>query len=288
LAGLRALLDELDAGSIRVLAVDDDPLLLAALRASLAGEDIRVATAADAAALWRMLDGSGADALIVDVDMPGVDGIDLCRALRADPRWLATPILFLSARADADAQRLAFAAGADDYLLKPISPEELSLRVRNRVSRARTTRSSQGVDSGQSSREPAIGVAGDDREQVDVVMIDDDAALSGLVTHALTTRGHSSRVFTTGRAAFAALGPGGGVRARVLLLDVDLPDLDGFSVLRRLTDAGITRESSIIMLTVRASEREVLEALQLGAVDHVAKPFSLPVLMQRIRLALER
>ena len=124
--------------------------------------------------------------------------------------------------------------------------------------------------------------------QVDVMMVDDDVVLTELVRHALETRGYSMTAIGDGKAAVEALIGPPPLRCRLLLLDVDLPGLDGFAVLRRLTAAGVTQTTPTIMLTVRASETEILEALKAGAMDHVTKPFSMPILMQRIRLALER
>ena len=76
------------------------------------------------------------------------------------------------------------------------------------------------------------------------------------------------------------------VKARIVVLDVNLPSLDGISVLRELSRSGALKETKVIMLTVRSSEPEVLSTLQLGAFDHVAKPVSVPVLIKRIRRAL--
>ncbi len=123
---------------------------------------------------------------------------------------------------------------------------------------------------------------------VDVVMVDDDVVLAQLVQHALETRGYTATVISDGRLAIDTLTGPAQLRCRLLLLDVDLPGLDGLAVLRQLTAAGVTGTTPTIMLTVRASEREILEALQAGAVDHVTKPFSMSVLMERIRLGLER
>jgi CheY-like chemotaxis protein/HPt (histidine-containing phosphotransfer) domain-containing protein len=127
-----------------------------------------------------------------------------------------------------------------------------------------------------------------DQTIVDVVMVDDDIVLTELVRHALETRGYRVTVLDDGRVAVEALIGPLALRCRLLLLDVDLPGLDGLSVLRRLAAAGLMPATPVIMLTVRGSEGEILEALRLGAVDHVTKPFSLPILMQRIRVALER
>lgn len=77
------------------------------------------------------------------------------------------------------------------------------------------------------------------------------------------------------------------MRPRVLLLDVDLPGVDGISVLRRLMRNGVGGHTRVIMLTARAGEPEVLEALKESAFDHIAKPFSVPVLVERLPRALE-
>lgn len=122
---------------------------------------------------------------------------------------------------------------------------------------------------------------------IDVVVVDDDVVLAQLVRQALEIRGYRAAVISNGRTAIDTLTGPARLRSRLLLLDVDLPGLDGLAVLRQLKAAGVTRTTPTIMLTVRASEREILEALHAGAVDHVTKPFSMPVLMERIRLALK-
>ena len=76
------------------------------------------------------------------------------------------------------------------------------------------------------------------------------------------------------------------MRAKLLLLEVDLPGLDGFAVLRRLADESSACRMRIIMLTNRSGEDEVASMFELGAFDHVAKPFSMRILLQRIRRAL--
>jgi len=124
--------------------------------------------------------------------------------------------------------------------------------------------------------------------QVDVVMVDDDVVLTELVRHALETRGYSVTIIQDGKAGVEALIGPPPLRCRLLLLDVDLPGLDGFAILRRLTAAGVTRTTPTIMLTVRASETEVLEALRSGAIDHVTKPFSMRELMARVKALIRR
>lgn len=423
------------AADIKVVAVDDDPAVLAALKGLLEREGLALTAITDGTRLWEVLDEVSPDLLMLDVDMPRVGGIELCRAVRNDRRWSALPVVFLTARRDPETVQTVFAAGADDYLNKPIVAGELTMRIRNRLERIRLYRALADTDPltgvanrrkssemieqlarvarryGQPlslaeldldnfkqvndryghaagdavlrrlgellrrafrgedvvarwggeefvvamygmSREDGVqriaealealrredfspegisdpvtfsaGVAqfpddGADlralyraadealyqakstgRDRVlpaghapapigvaDVVVVEDDEVLAALLLHSLRTRGYSTRWLAEGDGALTALtGEAPECRGRVVLLDVDLPGLDGVSVLRRLAADGVLERTRVIMLTARSGEDEVLHALELGASDHVAKPFSIPVLMQKLRRAL--
>ncbi len=188
------------------------------------------------------------------------------------------------------------AGEVEDMLRSPGTPPVLRLSELAQQLRAMVTTGplAAGTDTvAESSRPLASPASAEPRAElteatVDVVMVEDDVVLAELVRHALQTRGYTAQVISDGRIAVDTLTGQTPLRSRLLLLDVDLPGLDGLAVLRQLSAAGVTSTTPAIMLTVRASEREVLEALQSGAVDHVTKPFSMPVLMERIRLALER
>jgi diguanylate cyclase (GGDEF)-like protein len=136
---------------------------------------------------------------------------------------------------------------------------------------------------------PAGRVSEPGPETVDVVIVEDDNVLGELLRHALEARGYRTRWINDGRVAADELGAAApGVAAPLLLLDWDLPGLDGLRVLGALRERGVLERTRVIMLTARGTEDEVLQALEAGAVDHVAKPFSVPVLMQRVRRAMER
>lgn len=125
-------------------------------------------------------------------------------------------------------------------------------------------------------------------QKVDILLVHDDETLANLVVHALETRDYRVRWITDGLEAVNALtGPNPELSARLVLLDVDLPGLNGMGVLRRLAEEKLLQRTKVIMLTLRATEAEVLSALEMGAFEHVGKPFNMPILMQRIRRALE-
>lgn len=431
-----SLLRRADLEGRQVLAVDDDATVLAAIRIHLEPRGIAVTTLPGADGFWDALERLRPDLVMLDVDLPGVGGLDLARVVRGDPRWSAVPLLFLTARTDPDSVGQIFGTGADDYVPKPIVGPVLVSRIENRLERMRLQRQMvesdpltgvsnrgraegatarllrlaarhrqplalarleiDGLDAvnehagygagdellrrmgrllGRACREDDVvgrwgggeflfAMYGTDRDDgvqrvadvlerfradevpgaavratvsagvaetpadaaelsallrsardalalareagsdrvlpagwtpgepdrpggVDVVVVEDDEALAALLLHALETRGLRTQWLRDGQAAIDALtGPRPAVRGRVVLLDVDLPGRDGMGVLQALAEDGVLARSRVIMLTVRATEGEVLRALEAGAFDHVTKPFSLPVLVQRIRLAL--
>jgi len=124
----------------RILAVDDDPAILAAVSVLLADDEYDVTTLDDARGFWDALERTMPDVVMLDLSMPYANGAELCRVLRADPRWSALPVLFLTARTDTSAAEEAFAAGADDYVSKPLGKTELQARIRNRLDRVRLFR----------------------------------------------------------------------------------------------------------------------------------------------------
>ena len=423
-----------------ILAVDDDPAVLEAVRFILEPHGVKVEALVEPERFWEVLEASAPDVVLLDVDMPRVNGLELCRVLRNDARWKSVPVVFLTSRVDPTTVQAVFAAGADDFVSKPFVGPELGARIQNRLERVRLQRSLAETDAltgvpnrrgseevlerflrlaagqgdplafgvvdldcfkgindrcghavgdevlarvarllqkrfraqdivarwggeefvvGMYGMDKADGVqrlaealevlreepftasghppfrvtfsagvsefpgdgrdlqslyraadaamyvakqAGRDRvlptgwtpgqgegpRSVDVLVVEDDPAIARLLEHALETRGLRHEWVDNGqRAAQLLTGPAPELRARVVLLDVDLPGLDGLGVLRILSRERMLDRMRVIVLTVRSHEAEVVRALELGAFDHVSKPFSVPVLLQRIRRALK-
>ena len=111
---------------VHLLVVDDDDRIRSLLRKFLMKSGFLVTVARDAAQARRLLAGLEFDMLVLDVMMPGEDGVAFARALRAGS---AVPILLLTARGEAENRIAGLEAGADDYLVKPFEPRELLLRI---------------------------------------------------------------------------------------------------------------------------------------------------------------
>lgn len=110
-----------------VLVVEDEPAIADVLRRYLERDQYTVRVETDGRAGLAAVRNAGPDAVILDVGLPGIDGIEVCRQLRAENNW--TPILFATARDDEVDRILGLELGADDYLTKPFSPREVVARI---------------------------------------------------------------------------------------------------------------------------------------------------------------
>lgn len=113
-----------------ILVVDDDPDVLGTTSRALSREDHHVAVAESAEEALAYLQEKLPDLIVLDIVMPEMDGLELCRHLRARPEYTRMPILFLTARSETDDVVAGLDAGGDDYIVKPFKLTELSARVR--------------------------------------------------------------------------------------------------------------------------------------------------------------
>lgn len=121
----------------RILVAEDDPKQSELVRRYVVAEGHEVSVVGDGRDAVDSVRRSAPDLVVLDVMMPGLDGLDVCRILRADEATAAVPILMLTARATEDDLLHGLDLGADDYLTKPYSPRELMARIRSLLRRRR-------------------------------------------------------------------------------------------------------------------------------------------------------
>ncbi|MEU6079988.1 response regulator transcription factor [Streptomyces sp. NPDC047108] len=138
----------------RVLVVDDDPTVAEIVAGYLDRAGFTVDRAADGPSALARADERRPDLVVLDLMLPGMDGLDVCRSLRAKG---PVPVIMLTARGDEDDRILGLEVGADDYVTKPFSPRELVLRVGSVLRRSRAAGSENG---GPSGGPPGVGPAG--------------------------------------------------------------------------------------------------------------------------------
>ncbi|MDY7054154.1 response regulator [Limnospira fusiformis] len=135
IAVVRDVFRQYYAINTRVMIVDDDPQMLAAIQGLLQPWGIQTITLDDPRQFWKTLESSHPDLLVLDIEMPHLNGIELCQIVRNDPRWRGLPVLFVTAQTDRQIREQVFQAGADDYLTKPFTGSELATRIVNRLKR---------------------------------------------------------------------------------------------------------------------------------------------------------
>ncbi|MDZ8237463.1 MAG: response regulator [Nostoc sp. ChiQUE01a] len=119
----------------KILVVDDDPQIQALLQTLLSPWGFKAIALEDPRQFWETLQAVAPDLLILDLELPFTNGIELCQVVRNDPHWSELPIVFLTVHNDAEIVNQVFSVGADDFVSKPIIGPELVTRIVNRLER---------------------------------------------------------------------------------------------------------------------------------------------------------
>jgi CheY-like chemotaxis protein len=244
------LLDALESsarGGLRVLLADDSDLIHRHTVPILAGAGYQVSEAWDGAEALERLRRSPPELLLTDVEMPKLDGFALCRAVKEDPATAGIPVVICSSLGEASDLERGFDAGADDYLVKPVVPEELLSRLHALLA----------------TRMIAA------RERVTVV--DDSAAIRHLVADCLRRQGFRIETAVDGRDGLDK------IRASppdLVLTDYDMPRMTGFELVLALRRDAATRDVPIVMLTAREGKRDQAQMRAAGLTSYLVKPFS--------------
>ena len=125
---------------MRILVVDDEPDAIELMRFNLKASGYEVLTAEDGEEALAKARKFSPDMILLDVMLPEIDGLEVCKILRRDPATASLPIIMLTAKASEIDRVLGLEFGADDYVTKPFSPRELMLRVRNLLKRKESSK----------------------------------------------------------------------------------------------------------------------------------------------------
>ncbi len=139
-----------------ILVVDDEPDLVELVSYNLKKEGFRVTTASNGEeGLEKILKGP-VDLLVLDLMLPGIQGVEVCRMIRRNPKTESLPIIMLTARSDMSDKIRGLETGADDYMTKPFNPAELTARVRSLLRRtSKTAADEKGIMVGDLAIHPA-------------------------------------------------------------------------------------------------------------------------------------
>ena len=263
---------------VRLLLVDDDPSAIQVMSRMLAQyPNQRFATSGEVA--LRLAREATPDLIVLDVDMPGMTGFDVCEALKSDPVLARVPVIFATSH---DATLLlrvaALHKGAAGIVTKPLVKAELTARVRAHLP---VKLLDQGPESDRLAPDAALQLPSSPAPRI--LIVDDDAAAIHMLRHTLTT---------TGDLYFAKTGEEALQLARhlvpdLMVLDAHMPGLDGFDVCRSLKAEARFRQVPIAFVTRFSDPRFEMRAFELGAADFITKPYTPAALQARVRNLLD-
>lgn len=261
----------------RLLLVDDDPSAIQVMGRMLSQyPNQRFATSGEVA--LRLAREVTPDLILLDADMPGVTGFDVCEALKSDPDLARVPVIFVTSHDTPALKVAAMQKGAADFITKPLVAAQLKTRVQAQL------RTDPKADTQVRGR-PAAGASHrQPREQTRrFLIIDDDDAAILIVRHTLSDMGE----FHFAKTGEDALQVARRVNPHIILLDAHMPGIDGFAVCATLKADPAFEHVPIVFVTRFSDPRNETRALDLGAADFIAKPFTPAVLYARVRNLLD-
>ena len=256
----------------QVLLVEDSPTQAARMLALLEDEGLAAKHVGSAEAALPILSSRPPDLLIVDYNLPGMRGDELCRRVRLDPALVALPILILTGEERGALERQGLESGADEYLPKTIAPATLGLRIRSLLARGAQ------LGGGAEARAP---------HRPRCLVVDDSATQLAVLESELGREGYDVVGVTTPADALAALGSGA---FDCVIGDLVMPGMNGAELCREI-DARHRRDGvflPIIILTARDDTEAMAATFEAGADDFLVKSADLTTLKTRLRVLLRR
>ena len=258
-----------------LLLVDDDSETVQVLGRMLADEG-RVRFALNGTDALRLAREQRPDLILLDAEMPGLDGFAVCKGLKGDPDLSPIPIIFLTSHHDARIEAAALDLGAADFVNKPPVASQVIARIRAQL-RARRLAVSALQQAG--SRLPTAGAP----PPPTILIVDDDTIAQEVMRRALDGMGARLLLASDGAQALqlAQSDP-----PDLILLDIQMPDQDGLQLCERLQALPRLRSVPVVFVTRYADPETEARALEAGGTDFITKPFIPSVLQARLRSLL--
>lgn len=284
---------------MRFLAVDDMDSMRRIMSKNLNQMGFKnVVTAGNGTEALRILQSQTIHAVITDWNMPGMTGLELTRAIRADAKLAKLPVLMVTAEADRHQIELAIESGVSDFLVKPYSVNRLEEKLNNifdkpkpmfasakpaAFSAGKAAKPAAGMATPSGNAEPpAIMLNGDFKKmphKANLLVVDDVPENLDVLVELLEDE-YRVNVANSGERALEILGSG--KIPDLILLDVIMPKMDGFEVCRRIKANSATADVPVIFLTAMNEATDLVHGFEVGAVDFVTKPSDPLILKARI------
>jgi two-component system NtrC family sensor kinase len=254
-----------------VLIIDDSMTFREALKTALESSNYTVVAAATGEEGLRVAVDERPSAIIVDGALPGIDGATVIRRIRADAALRRTPCILLTASEDRSGEIVALDAGADDYVRKEENPEIILARL------AAVLRNATAPSAARST----VSLLAPKK----VLTVDDSLTYLQEISAQLREEGYEVVPARSGEEALELLAV---QTVDCILLDLVMPGLSGKETCRRIKGSSVWRDIPLIMHSAFEEQEAMIEGINAGADDYIAKSSDVGVLLARLRAQLRR
>lgn len=271
----------------RVLIVDDFLPNLKMLEVRLLAEYFEVVSASSGAEALTLCRDGKCDIVLLDVMMPGLNGFDVCRRLKADPQTMHLPVLIVTALNEPSDRLGGLEAGADDFLIKPVDEIALIARVRSltRLKIALDELRARAISyAGLGLADPIAAQIRQNDARGRILLVEDRPASAERIFFDLGERHEVTIESRPSEALFRAAE----TSPDLIILSLDLENFDALRLCGQLRSLERTRAMPVLALADRDDRKRILRGLDLGVNDYVLRPVDRNELIARVRTQLRR
>ena len=246
----------------KIIYVDDVNYSLVSVKARL-HDYYDVFPAESSLKMFEILKNIEPDLILLDINMPGVDGYETIKSLKADDRYAHIPVIFLTGNSDRESVFKGLSLGAADFIIKPISTPKLIEIIESVLHPENIKHTAKG---GEADNKPSI------------LAVDDVVSMLRAIQNALHDD-YKVHVLSKSEGVIDFLKMN---KPELILLDYLMPVTTGFELITRIKALPEHKETPIIILTTEGTQDYVSEAIVLGAVDFIVKPFEPKELLYKV------